>query len=217
MPQQYITSAFRHALGRRHWFRTQLVERRALARNGLSQCGGGVNFIPFGYLQNDAELTQVTTWLANHPDWFRERLQEIELSNGAQVICDCPSAYPALREQVLSAADMVLIVMQPDPLSYAHATQMVLASAARGGPTSSILLNGFNPARNIDRDIISLLRTNFKEHLAPVIIHQDEHLREAFACMQTVFELAPSSQSAYEFQALATWLTARISKTGKQS
>jgi cellulose synthase operon protein YhjQ len=178
---------------------------------------GGIDFVPFGKLQNDAELAQLTSWLAARPDWFKERQDEIELRAETHIICDCPHAYPALREQVLAAASMVLIVMQPDSLSYARAAQIAQASATAGGPPVGILLNGFNPARSLDRDILALLRTNLNEHLAPVHIHQDESLREAFACKQTVFEFAPSSQSAYEFQALTIWLAARISKMRKHA
>lgn len=177
---------------------------------------GGTSFIPFGQLQDDAELALLTKILAEQPDWLAQRLNEIELTPDALVVCDCPHAFPALHQQALQLADQVLIVMTPDPLSYAHATQM--AMAATDGPEISILLNGFNPARELDRDILALLRANFGGQLAPVIIHQDESLREAFACKRTVLEFAPSSQAAYEFQALATWLAAHLAhKSGVQA
>lgn len=175
----------------------------------------GTSFIPFGQLKNDSELTQVTDMLTARPKWLSERLNEIELHPNALVVCDCPQAFPALHQQAMQLADLVLIVMTPDPLSYLHATHMALASASAGGPKVSILLNEFNPSRDIDRDILFLLRENFRAQLAPIVIHQDESLREAFAYKQTVFDFAPASQSAYEFQALATWVAAHMRKARK--
>lgn len=169
---------------------------------------GGTSFVPFGQLRDDAELARVEDWLAQHPHWLADSLDEIELDADALVVCDCPQAFPALYKQALQLADLILIVMTPDPLSYHNATRM--AQAAPDGKETSILLNGFNPARDLDRDILSLLRANYKERLAPVIIHQDESLREAFACKRNVLDFAPSSQTAYEFQALATWLAAHL-------
>lgn len=178
---------------------------------------GGVDFVPFGHLQSDAELTQLSSWLFAHKNWFGERLNELQLKTNTQVICDCPINFPTLRNQVTVAAKMTIVVMTPDPLSYSKATQMALDSKSLGRPVVSILLNGFNPTRSLDRDILSLLRANFSENLAPVIIHLDESLREAFACKQTVFEFAPSSQAAYEFHALATWIAARMAQLAVRS
>jgi cellulose biosynthesis protein BcsQ len=116
----------------------------------------------------------------------------------------------ALREQVLAVADLVLLVCSPDSLAYACATRIASDVHHAHGPSTMIVLNGFDSSRRLDRDISVLLRTQHKQSFSPVIVHRDESLREALACKQMVFDFAPSSQSAYDFSALATWTLARL-------
>lgn len=173
---------------------------------------GGVDFVPFGQLPSEAALQRLCDWFSRHPDWFGERLKEVQLPADTLVICDCPRLSATLSAQVLARADLVLVVMTPDAISYAAATQTLHAVMAEGegAPPASIVLNAFDPSRDLDRDIAALLRTGFQRALAPVTVHRDESLREALACKQTVFDAAPSSQAAYEFSALATWVVAHV-------
>lgn len=170
----------------------------------------GVDFVPFGQLRDEAELDRLCAMLSERPAWLVERLQEVLLPRDTVVFCDCPRTSSALRAEVLGVADLVLIVATPDPLSYAAATRMAHAAASAGGPPSVIVLNTFDSARGIDRDIAALLRIGFQALLAPVVIHRDEFLREALACKQSVFEYAPSSQAAFDFPALASWVLTRV-------
>ena len=177
-------------------------------------------FVPFGALAHDDELERLTTALREQPHWFKSRLASVQLDSDAVVVCDCPSMPSVLREQVLAAADLVLLVCAPDPLSYARATDIVARIAAssvksrqdRDTPIlpALIVLNGFDSARRLDRDIALLLRTQYRPVFSPVLVHRDESLREALACKQMVLDFAPSSQAAYDFTALATWTLARL-------
>lgn len=171
---------------------------------------GGVDFVPFGQLDSEAALHRYIAFLAEHPGWFAERLKELLLPPGTLVLCDCPRFPAALREQALAVAAAMLVVATPDPVAYAAATQIIDSNQMNGGPAASIVLNNFDPARSLDRDIAVLLRTGCAHRLASVQIHRDESLREALASKQTVFDFAPSSQAAYEFSALATWLVAHL-------
>ncbi|MGJ4748592.1 cellulose biosynthesis protein BcsQ, partial [Leptospira sp. SA-E8] len=184
--------------------------------------GQGRHFLPFGTLDDDAALERLTRWLRERPRWLRDQLAAVQLEPGTVVVCDCPLAPSALRDQVLAAADMLVLVCAPDSLSYASATHMAgLAAEARRrhagsehpGPAATIVLNGFDPSRRLDRDIALLLRTQYKSVFSPVIVHRDESLREALACKQTVFDFAPGSQAAYDYTALATWTLARLGQT----
>ncbi|HEY5801404.1 MAG TPA: cellulose synthase operon protein YhjQ/BcsQ, partial [Burkholderiaceae bacterium] len=175
---------------------------------------GGLDFLPFGELANERDLDRLQQKLAQQSGWFRAQLAGLQLDADTIVLCDCPRAYPALREQVLARADLVLLICGPDVVSYAYATQMLAnIKASPHGPESMIVLNAFEPTRRLDRDIAVLLRTGFKDRLSPAVLHRDEFLREALACKQTIFEFAPSSQAAYDFAALATWVMARLGHT----
>jgi cellulose synthase operon protein YhjQ len=176
---------------------------------------GGLEFIPFGQLHNDQELDSLIERLRENPKWFRSQLVNLQLPPGTLVICDCPRMPAVLREQVIRAADLVLVVAAPEVISFAAVTRITdNVSRVQGSPTL-VVLNGFDSARQLDRDIAVLLRTEHKPIFSPVVIHRDESVREALACKQTVFDFAPSSQAAYDFLALATWLLARLGQVAK--
>lgn len=170
----------------------------------------GLDFVPFGLLRSDDELERLAGWFKQEPDWFREQLSAIQAHPDTIVVCDCPRIPAPLAAQALSAADLVLLVMPPDTVSYALATRMAHSVAAQDGPETMIVLNGFDPMRRMDRDIAVLLRSQHRSVFSPVVVHRDESLREALACKQSIFDFAPSAQSAYEFAALATWTVAHL-------
>lgn len=170
----------------------------------------GIDFIPFGQLNNDDQLDQLVSRLREQPDWFGDQLSLLRVPSETIAVCDCPRMPAVLRNQVLSVADLVLTIAAPDIVSYATATRMAHGAAEAGAMQTMVVLNGFDSSRQIDRDISVLLRTHHKSFFSPVVIHRDESLREAVACKQTVFDFAPSSQAAYDFSALATWTLARL-------
>ena len=171
----------------------------------------GVRFLPFGALEDDAALERLCSWLQQRPHWLRDSIAAIDLPADTIVLCDCPRLPAALRNQVLAAADIVLVCCAPDPLSLAAATRLAGQLQDNAGRLARILLNGFDAGRSLDRDMQLILR-RLQEHLAaPVTIHRDESLREALACKQTVFDYAPGAQAAQEFAALATWAIMRSS------
>ncbi|MFI4939482.1 MAG: cellulose biosynthesis protein BcsQ [Burkholderiales bacterium] len=180
--------------------------------------GGGLEFIPFGQLHNDQELDSLVEGLRQNPTWFRTQLANLQLPPGTLVVCNCPRMPAVLREQVIRAADMVLMVAAPEVISFAAVTHIANKADnlahAHGSPTL-VVLNGFDPARQLDRDIAVLLRTEHRQIFSPVVVHRDESVREALACKQTVFDFAPSSQAAYDFLALSTWLLARLGQAAK--
>ena len=176
----------------------------------------GVSFLPFGALPDDAALGQASAWMQARPDWFDSALDSLALPPESIIVCDCPRLPAALHSPALAAADLIIVVCTPDPLSLAAASRMAQqlhypgARAADGAARAcTILLNRFEAARRLDRDIHLLLQRRHGQLVAPVVIHRDESVREALATKQTVFEFAPQTQAAHEFAALATWTIAR--------
>ena len=169
----------------------------------------GVCFLPFGALADDAALERLSVWLEAWPSWFRDNIARIDLPADTIVVCDCPRLPAALRKQVLAAANLTLVVCAPDPLSLAAATRIASQSRDTEGHESAILLNGFQAARTLDRDMQLLLRRQHQNLCVPIVIHRDESLREALAHKQTIFDYAPDAQVALEFSALATWVIVR--------
>ena len=174
----------------------------------------GVDFLPFGDLASDAELIRLGSFMTSHPKWLRSALASLTLPGETIVVCDCPRLPSPFAAQVLATADLVLVVMEPDPVAYAVATRMVSRANGPGMPPALLLLNQFEPARALHRDITVLLRSAFRASMAPVTIHRDGYLGEALGCKQTVFEFAPPSQAAHEFAALTTWVLTRLAHEG---
>lgn len=203
-------------------FGTALAERAGFARALLDgtpwqdaafTSTSGVAFLPFGTLDGDADLDRISAWLQQRPHWLPEALASTTLAPQTMVICDCPRLPAALRNQVLAAADLTLVVCAPTPLALAAASHMANQLRERAGQASAVLLNGFEAGRALDRDMQLLLRRQHANLAAPVSIHRDESLREALAHKLTVFDYAPASQAAQEFAALATWVIARTVST----
>lgn len=169
----------------------------------------GVRFLPFGTIDDDLALETLGGRIRAHSRWLEVAVADIDLPDDTIVICDCPRLPAALRNDVLSAADLVLVVSTPDPLAISNALRLVTRLQNEQQCESAVLLNHFEAARALDRDIQRMLRRQHARLAVPIMIHRDEALREALAHKQTVFDYAPASQAAHEFAALATWTMAR--------
>lgn len=178
----------------------------------------GIDFVPFGRIGRGYTAADFSAWVGKQPGWFSSRLEELDEPSDTYIICDCPRTEGnALCTQTLTAACLTLIVLAPDALSYAAAIATSQMALAQGAQEIAFVVNGFNSARTLDRDVTTLMRTDFPHDLAPVIIHRDESLREALASKQSVFEYSPSSQAAYDFAGLALWVVAHLAHVRKKA
>ncbi|MBC7414793.1 MAG: cellulose synthase operon protein YhjQ [Herminiimonas sp.] len=210
-PTNVLRLHFGAALAEQPGFVTSLGSARPW-QDACYTSASGVRFLPFGALPDDMALEYANAWMQASPRWFAEALASLDLAPDTMIICDCPLLPAALRSQALAVADLVIVVSSPDPLALASATHLARQLHDDGdaaGRICTILLNRFEAARRLDRDIQLLLQRQQGHLASPVIIHRDESLREALAHKQTVFDYAPATQAAHEFAALATWVIAR--------
>lgn len=170
----------------------------------------GVDFLPMGRGNFDA-------WLAERPGWFGESMAEVDLPEETFAICDCPPCDSAFKSQILSTADLAVVVLTPDSLSYATAESARLEAIASGADEACLLLNKFDSTRMLDRDIQALMSSDFRDDFLPIFVHRDESVREAVANKQTVFDYAASCQAASDFSALALWLVAHFSSLREEA
>lgn len=170
----------------------------------------GIDFLPFGEIRHDSELDELIKLLRIQPNWFRTEMAQVRFPSEAILICDCPRSPAVFREQLLPASDLVLMVTTSDSVSYSIASRIAVGAEHGAGPQTLVLLNGFDPTRQLDRDIALLLRTRHRKTFVPAKIHRDESLREALACKQTVFDFAPSSQASHDFSSLASAVLSRL-------
>ena len=177
----------------------------------------GVDFLPFGEDSDDTAAGRLADFLTDQPQWFSNRLELLDEPQEAFAICDTSVHARALRRQAFRAAQLVLIVLMPDALSVGVAAASKRRAVEYGASDVVFVLNGFDSTRQLHQDIVSLLRAQLSPALAPVLLHRDEHLCEALANKQTVFDYAPTSQACGDFQVLATWVVARLMRLTKAS
>lgn len=169
--------------------------------------GQGVSFLPFGRVSPEA-ASEFLACVQRDPAWLRRKLDQLDEPAEAYILIDTPQRD--LCAQVYDAADLILIVMEPDTRSYAALSESC-AHTARGKKTV-YLLNGFDPTRELDRDIARLLRELPDINLCPIVIHRDELVREALANKMALRNYASHSQANWDFDALATWLSVTLAR-----
>lgn len=192
-------------------FALQVLAGRQWAE-GAYLSSGGVPFLPFGGTADDGEVAHFAAWLEGQPGGLAGCLDLIPQRPDQAVVADAPRMPWRLGRQALAGAQLALVVAAPDAPSYASLPGLLEAAAAAGAAETWVLLNGFDPTRSLDRDMALLLSHDFGLRSAPVAIHRDESVREALACKETVFDYAPASRAAYDFESLAVWVLARLGR-----
>ncbi len=170
----------------------------------------GVSFIPYG---KATEIERITfeAHLTQTPNWLRDNLAKLEQVSGGLTIIDTPPGPSVYVQQVLSIANLVLVVMIPDAGSYATLSSIEgLLDYYCANRTdfygSYYVLNQFDAEHPLNRDIKNVMQVTLGERLAPHTIHRDESLSEALAFQQPVRQYAPHSQAADDLNQLAIWL-----------
>jgi len=172
----------------------------------------GVSFIPYG-TATEVERITFEAQVARTPNWLRDNLAA--LGDEGLTLIDTPPGPSVYAQQVLSIANLVLIVMIPDAGSYATITAIeelvAYYCADRANFYGSYyVLNQFDGDHPLNRDIQTVMRATLGERLAPCPIHRDESLSEALAFLQPVRQYAPHSQAVEDLQQVSEWLLKRV-------
>jgi len=207
-PQNALRLHFGMTWNNRHGLAPQILAGRPW-NEAAFRCENGVVFLPFGHCDY-ADLPRFYERIERTPEWLKARLDETEISDDGFVLIDCPSSS-VLYDESHALADLIIVVLDTDTLSYAALAESQIGIAPEYAEKTVFVVNKYDPAREIDRDVYQLLRQDIGNFLCPVMIHRDESVREAFACQLSVGKYEPASQSAADFGALATWLIAKLS------
>ena len=173
----------------------------------------GVPFLPFGYPAPQTMAALMAKDYA-HSNWLRQTLTAIELPDNTRCVVDGGTLNSPLLATALAPANTVLIILSSDamvcvPLKQLE-THLLMALTPENRPRYYFVLNRFSANRSLDRDMRSLAQEVLGTRMAPVVVHEDESMREALVMKQTVFEYAPHSQAAEDIQRLSIWLSALI-------
>ena len=194
------------------------IARATLEQRDWKSClfrgAGGAYVLPFGSI-NEVDRDDFEVHLSSHPEWLRSGLRGLGLGPKDLVVIDTPPGPSLYQQQALRAANFVLVAIQADAASYATlpAMEVILDRYCTGRPDffgSAYLLNAVNVGSALSRDVARVVQASLGDKVVPVVVHQDESVREALACDQLVLQYAPHSEASSDIGQTVRWLNERL-------
>jgi chromosome partitioning protein len=139
---------------------------------------------------------------------LRHRLDAMRDGYYDVVLIDCPPAFGTLTLNALTAADLLIIPVQPECYaahSLRHILELVKLARKRTNPRLSyrVLVTMYDRRNKICRATLEQMGQALGETLFNTIIEVDTRLRESPALGQPVTLYAPKTRGAHQYRALA--------------
>lgn len=169
-----------------------------------------LSVLPYGELkEEDRDAFEV--FLSSRPNWLIDGLNQLALGSSDLVVIDTPPGPSLYQQQVLRASHFVLVVVHADAASYATLAAMESSidryCVGRGDFLGyGYLLNSVHVGSALSRDVMRVMRANLGERVLPMVVHQDEAVREALAMDQFVQQYAPNSEAANDVFRVGRWV-----------
>ncbi len=159
---------------------------------GLEAPGGGLHELP----DRDRRLALLIARFGDRYDRY---------------IIDCPPTLGLLTFNALRAATEALIPVETGFFSLRGAEKQwrtIQQLVERiGRPIACHLVPTLhNEDSALATDILAMLHRQFAGHVIPVVVHEDEVVREATSFGQPVIEYAPDSRACDDLEKLADWI-----------
>ena len=127
--------------------------------------------------------------------------------NNTPIVIDCCPMLGALSLNALFACDLVLIPISTDFLSLNGAVQVektlkALEHVLKKRLPRRYLLTRFDKRRKMTRQILAQAQTKFGDDLCVTTIAENVSIAESPALNKTIFEHAPKSRGAQDYEAL---------------
>ncbi len=169
---------------------------------GLEAPGGGLHELP----DRDRRLACLVARFADRYD---------------RCLIDCPPTIGLLTFNALRASREALIPVETGFFALRGAEKQwrtIRQLIERiGRPIACHLFPALHrPESSLSMDVLEALRRQFAGQVIPVIVHEDEVVREAASFGQPVIEYAPDSRSRADFEKLADWLEDHPPQPGVQ-
>lgn len=175
-----------------------------------------ISFVPYG-LVTEEQYQKVMADFQHHPaelgDSFALSPSASELEKHWQIVL-LPeiSSLDECHYSLLKEADLVVCVMRTDIQSYLSLQQSRHYHKLVKACQPKLLMNGFQPASPISRDMQLVFQTEYDRNLIPVLMHDDTAVVEAVANLSSVLEEAPYSQAAQDYHSLAFWCLSHLNQ-----
>lgn len=190
------------------------LEGRSWSSALLKSSSPRLQVLPYGDL-NESDRDAFEVHLSSRPDWLPSGVRELGLGPSDVLVVDTPPGPSLYQQQVLRAAHFVLVVVHADAASYATMPAMEglvdrYCTGREGFFGSAYVFNSVNAGSALSRDVVRVVRGALDDRVLPVVVHQDESVREALAFDQLVMQYAPHSEAASDMAQMVRWLTQRL-------
>jgi cellulose synthase operon protein YhjQ len=170
--------------------------------------------LPFGTI-NEADRDAFEVYLAEHPEWLERGIATLGLKPNDWIVLDTPPGPSLYLQQALRVAKFALVLLHPDAASFSTIPSMEAliqryCRDRRDFNGSAYLLNNVNSNSSLSRDVTAVLRSSLGARLTPMVIHQDEAVREALASDQLLAEYDPHCEAAHDVAACAKWVASKM-------
>jgi chromosome partitioning protein len=170
-------------------------------------------------ITSDSTLAAAEIWLARQHTESRSRflttrLNQLQISRRYDfVIIDCGPSLNLLNQNALSYADEVIIPVTCDYLALVGVKQVLrtikdverhLGHAVR---VSAVLPTFYDGRTRLAREVLETLQGHFKHKCLEPIRH-NTRLAEAPSHRKTIFEYAPTSHGAADYNRVVDWVMA---------
>ena len=189
-----------------------LFQRNRPLREMIQQSANGISIIP-----SHAELSKVDALYGkgyNAINKLNSSLQA-EKTEGVNTpwVIDCCPMVGVLSLNAIFASDGLIVPISADHLSFKGAMQIrktlnALEQVLKRRVKRRYLITRFDSRRRMARDILLMAETEFGADVCRTLISENVSLAESPAMNKTVFEHAPTSRGAYDYDALLDELLA---------
>lgn len=169
-----------------------------------------VSVLPFGALI-EPEQHRFERQLDEDPLWLARGLGTLGLEPADIVVIDTPPGSSAYTRAALSATHFALNVILADAASYAAIPLMQRMIDTYAAPRPEFrgegyVVNQVDQSRQLNKDVLRVLRDMLGEQMFSGVIHEDEGVSEALACNTTLIHYDPVCQAAADLRACGAWL-----------
>lgn len=160
--------------------------------------------LPYGQV-DAAGIGRMETWLAARAGWWAGNVPAL-YDAWDWVLMDVPQGLPGHVASVAahSSAAIAITVAAVDP-----ACHVLLQRRPWNG---LLLANRYDPARNLQRDLLRLWHRDLGARLLSQAVHEDAAVPEALALKQPVGRCMPDALAAADIGALAMWCLAHVAR-----
>lgn len=191
-----------------------LLRQRPIAQAIRPTKQAGFDLVPTNINLAGAEVELVG--MVARETLLREALSQLPKDSYDLVLIDCPPSLGLLTLNAMSASDEVLIPVQVEYFALQGLSRLVdTIELVRRKINAKLELRGviaclYDSRRNLSKEVLANLKEYFGNRVFKTLVRENVSLAEAPSHGQTIFDYAPRSSGALDYQELAQEVLAHV-------